>query len=148
MKFWDTSAIIPLIINQGYSSETKEILNIDPRMIVFWGTIIECHSALSRLRRENSLNIEQYRDSLKLLDFLCHSWTEILPGNLLREQSVRVISIHGLKTLDSLQLASALVWTNKNPEGSSFVSLDRQLRRAAEKEGFIVFPEKLADLSG
>jgi predicted nucleic acid-binding protein len=146
MKFWDTSAIIPLIIDQACSSEIKEIFKPDTRMVVFWGTYIECHSALSRLHRENILTREGLRDAIKLLDVLNNYWTEILPGNLLKEQSVRVISIHGLKTLDSLQLASALIWTNKNPKGNGFVSLDRQLREAAGREGFNVLPEKLCDV--
>ncbi len=44
---------------------------------------------------------------------------------------------HGLKTLDSLQLASAL---RIKDEASVFVTFDEKLKNAAEKEGFTVLP--------
>ena len=146
MKFWDTSAIIPIIIEQSYSAEIKQILKTDPHMIVFWGTIVESLSALSRLQREHFLDDTSFKHASGLLETLIRNWTEILPGNDLREQAIRIVSVHGLKTLDSLQLSAALIWTNKRPVNNSIVSLDKQLRTAAGKEGFIVLPE-IADIA-
>ena len=143
MRFWDTSAIIPLIIEQDYSEEIKNILKEDSNIIVWWGSIIECHSALSRLVREKSLDFDSINYAVKLLNILQQNWTEILPCTILRDQAIRIISVHGLKTLDSLQLASALIWTNKTPANNYFVSLDQQLRVAAAKEGYQILPERL-----
>lgn len=47
---------------------------------------------------------------------------------------------HGLKTLDSLQLASALRIKGIKDEASVFVTFDEKLKNAAEKEGFTVLP--------
>jgi len=44
---------------------------------------------------------------------------------------------HGLKTLDSLQLASAL---RIKAEAKVFVTFDEKLKNAAEREGFKVLP--------
>ena len=115
-------------------------------MVVFWGTIIESFSTLSRLLREHVLDEDSHNNALGLLGILSQNWTEILPGNELRDQTIRGISVHGLKTLDSLQLSSALLWTNKKPVNNGFVSLDKQLRTAAGKEGFVIIPERMKDL--
>jgi uncharacterized protein len=45
---------------------------------------------------------------------------------------------HGLKALDSLQLAAALVWCKEFPKNKDFVSADRKLIEAAEDVGFTV----------
>jgi uncharacterized protein len=144
MKFWDTSAIIPLVVDQDYYSIIHTLLREDTYIVVWWGTKIECYSTLSRLWRDRILNEESFSIAQNLLDMLHEQWTEILPGKDLRDQSMRAISIHGLKTLDSLQLAAALLWTDNKPKQRSFVSLDKQLRNAAQKEGFNVLPASLA----
>jgi predicted nucleic acid-binding protein len=143
MRFWDTSAIIPLVDDQDYSSIIRTLLQEDNHIAVWWGTKIECYSALSRLWRDTILNEESFLISYNLLEILHQHWTEILPGNDLRNQSIRAISIHGLKTLDSLQLAAALLWADNKPTQKSFLSLDKQLRNAALKEGFTVLPTSL-----
>ena len=55
MKFWDTSAIVPLCVQEPTSATVQEILVEDPSIVVWWGTRIECISALMRQVREGSL---------------------------------------------------------------------------------------------
>lgn len=47
-------------------------------------------------------------------------------------------SLYGLKALDSLQLAAALVWCKEYPKNKDFVSADTRLLTAAEGVGFTV----------
>ena len=75
-----------------------------------------------------------------MLEQLEYVWTEVLPGNELRENASRTLSIHPLRAADSLQLAAALVWAGGNPTGFEFVCLDDRLREAADREGFSIFP--------
>lgn len=51
--------------------------------------------------------------------------------------AISLVLKHGLKTLDSLQLASAL---RIKDEASIFATFDERLKNAAEKEGFTVLP--------
>ena len=55
MKFWDTSAVVPLCVQEPNSATVQEILVEDPFMVVWWGIRTECISALMRQVREDSL---------------------------------------------------------------------------------------------
>ena len=140
MKFWDCSAIIPLCVEEELSSSMRELLRKDELMVVWWGTIVECNSALSRLVRANILSEDELMKVRKPLLTLKNAWAEILPGNDVREQALRIINLHGLKAADSWQLSSALIWADHKPVDSTFVTLDTRLKSAAQKEGFSVWP--------
>ena len=53
-----------------------------------------------------------------------------------RERARGLLEIHPLRAADSLQLAAALIASEENPQSLFFVTLDRRLKDAAEKEGF------------
>jgi hypothetical protein len=55
-----------------------------------------------------------------------------------RERARRLLEIHPLRAADSLQLGAALLTSEETPQGFPFVTLDRRLADAAEKEGFHV----------
>lgn len=140
MKFWDTSAIIPLCVDEPRTNEMLEILRSDNNMIVWWGTFIECYSAFCRLKREGILNEYEMDQLYSLLLTLADSWTEVLPSDNVKELALRILRIHPLRAADSLQLAAALIWVNMRPKDHSFVCLDKRPRDAAKKEGFVVIP--------
>jgi predicted nucleic acid-binding protein len=68
-------------------------------------------------------------------------WTEIQPGEVLRERALRLLASHNLRAADALQLAAALVWAEERPAGRIFICLDARLREAARLDGFTVLPE-------
>lgn len=140
MIFWDASAIIPLCIDGSQSKVAKGILKKDSSMVVWWGSIVECHSAFARLRRDNVLKHSEEDQVRDLLAILANAWTEVEPSGDIRDTASRLLLTHPLRAVDSLQLAAALVWANKTPKGNHFVCLDRRLRDAARKEGFILMP--------
>lgn len=140
MMFWDASAIIPLCVMEEYSNSMKQLLTKDPIMAVWWGTPLECYSAFARLRRDGIINIEEEQKAKKPLDQLTEIWTEINPSYDIHDQAFRLISIHPLKAADSLQLTAAIIWAGKRPKEYHFVCLDKRLRDAAQKEGFIIAP--------
>jgi hypothetical protein len=106
-------------------------------MLVWWGTPVECASALARLRREGLLAEAVEREALATLDLLRSGWLEILPGDTLRAQALRVLRLHPLRAADSLQLAAALEWAGM-PASGEMVCFDGRLGEAAEREGFRV----------
>jgi len=143
MIFWDASAIIPLCVEEPFTRTTRSILKDDPSMAVWWGSVPECRSAFARLRRRGAMDAEDEEQALGLLTLLSDRWTEILPGNDLRDLAGRILAVHPLSAADALQLAAALVWCGKNPGGRRFACLDLKLRDAARKEGFKLLPEKM-----
>lgn len=107
MKFWDTSAIVPLCVAEPASATVKSILSKDSAIVVWWGTKIECVSALMRQRR-GGLSAQSERQAHHLLDLLASTWSEIQPNDLLRATADRLLAVHSLRAADALQLAAAL----------------------------------------
>lgn len=140
MIFWDASAVLPLCVQEDPSPLVQDLLLGDPAMVVWWGTPIECCSALARLQREGHLDRQAVSRAVRFLDSLREGWSEILPSHQVREGALRCISVHGLKAADSLQLAAAMVWSNYRPTGHFFACFDKRLQQAAHNEGFRIVP--------
>lgn len=143
MKFWDTSAIVPLCVNEPSSALVKTVLTQDPLLVVWWATRTECVSALRRQIREGSLTIEGEQQARTVLHALAQAWIEIQPSRDLRNVAERLLTVHPLRAADALQLAAALQWCQSQTMGQSFISFDIRLRAAARKEGFSLLPAQL-----
>jgi predicted nucleic acid-binding protein len=139
MRFWDTSALVPLFLEQEATEEVGGLLSEDPEIAAWWGTAIECVSAATRLRREERLTVDEEEQVLELLDALRSSWLEILPSEEVRSGTFRLVRVHGLNAADALQLAAARVWAGST-HGAELVTYDERLALAARLEGFRVLP--------
>lgn len=144
MRFWDSSAIVPLLVEESSSSAVLAELERDPELIVWWATEVECVSALARLEREGSLDGRAMADALERLDALARSWQEVQPVERVRRTAVRLLRVHGLRGADALQLAAALAVGEGEPASVQLVSLDDRLAQAAEREGCRVIRPTLA----
>jgi uncharacterized protein len=138
MRFWDSSAVIPLLVGEKASGHRKAQLRSDPRMTVWWGCSIECASALDRLCRDGGLDETGLATALGRLEAFADAWYEVLPTNEVRERAIRLLRVHALRAADSIQLAAALIAASENPRALPFLTADDRLREAAVKEGFSV----------
>lgn len=141
MIYWDSSAIIPLCVQESHTAALRDITIHDDMIVTWWGSVVECRSAFSRLRREAVITMKEEDQLIRLLDMLAASWMEILPVEEVRTIATRLLLAHPLRAADSLQLAAALVWAGKVPRDHAFICLDNRLREAARKEGFRILPE-------
>lgn len=139
MRFWDTSALVPLLLQQPTTPRIEALLEKDPEIVAWWGTPAECASAAARLRREERLSVDDEERVLELLGRLRDSWLEVLPTEEVRSRALRLLRVHSLKAADAFQLAAAGVWA-VDPAGRAFVTLDERLALAARLEGFKVLP--------
>lgn len=140
MRFWDTSAIVPLCVDEPSSAQVKAILQEDPVPVVWWATRTECVSAFMRQIREGSLNAVGERQAREVLEILAKTWIEVQPSAMLRTTAERLLAVHPLRAADAMQLAAALQWCRRQPTDQGFVSFDNRLRDAAYKEGFRLLP--------
>jgi predicted nucleic acid-binding protein len=140
MRFWDSSAIIPLCLQESRTAVMKGLLDTDEDMVVWWAIRVECLSALMRRQREGSLAAEAEQKARSVLQVLAEGWSEVQPTEVLRRRAERIIAVHPLRSADALQLAGAIVWAQHSPQGLEVVCIDRNLREAASKEGFTVLP--------
>ena len=140
VKFWDTSAIVPLCVEESQSEAVKSILARDTTLVVWWATRVECISALTRQTREGGLSAAGEKQAREVLETLAESWIEIQPSETLRATAERLLAVHPLRAADSFPLAAALQWCQRQSRGMSIVSFDARLRDAAYREGFALLP--------
>jgi predicted nucleic acid-binding protein len=140
MRFWDSSAIIPLCLKERASEAVKGLMKDDEDIVVWWTTHIECLSALSRRQRERVLPSADAVKARAVLSALAAAWSEVQPTEMVRARAERLLAIHPLRAADAFQLAAALIWAQDMPRGLEFVCLDQNLLEAAIKEGFSIQP--------
>lgn len=138
MRFWDSSAVIPLLVAEPHRERVLAVLDQDRTMLVWWGTPIECSSAIARRERQGHMRTEASTGAFERLRALQSAWHEIAPSAAVRAAVQRLLRVHPLRTADALQLAAAIVAAEHEPAALDFVSLDERLSVAAQKEGFHV----------
>lgn len=136
MRFWDSSALVPLLVAEPSSPTVLGEYERDPDLLVWWASDVECVSALSRLEREGSLTGPSMIDALGRLTALAQSWRQVEPVDRVGQTAIRLLRVHPLRAADALQLAAALAAAEDQPQTLPFVTLDPRLARAAEREGF------------
>jgi predicted nucleic acid-binding protein len=135
--FWDASALVPLCIHEAGSRQAQsQLRKFMP--VVWWGSLVEVHSAIARLGRLGKLKDAEKQGALSRLDLLSRGWREILPGDHVRDLARRILDAHELRAADSLQLAAALTWCQQRPAKRGFVCADQRLSKAAIAAGFSV----------
>jgi hypothetical protein len=138
VKFWDSSAIVPLLVDEPGREAALALLEADPVMVVWWGTPVELVSALSRRERDGGLSLEAVGTATNRLRALEGAWHQVMPTDALRTRAQRLLRVHPLRGADSLQLAAALSVVGDDPGSVGFLSLDRRLADAARREGLQV----------
>ena len=136
MKFWDSSAVIPLLVPEVMSGSVQRLYEDDPVMAAWWATEIECTSAIARRQRLGQLPEDIAAEGFLRLNALRAGWHEVEPGEELRESAKRLLRVHDLRTADALQLAAAVYVAEGRPSTLEFVSLGDRLLAAARREGF------------
>jgi uncharacterized protein len=138
VKFWDASAIVPLLVAEASTRRLQAVVARNSAMLVWWGSEVECVSAVARLERDGALGPQAVMLALKRLRQLSAGWHEIDPSDAVREAAVRFLRVHPLRAADALQLAAAFLGSERRPASLEMVTLDDRLAAAARKEGFMV----------
>lgn len=133
--FWDSSALIPLCIDQETTPVARE-LNEQFEVVVWWAAPVEMASAFARLLRMKDIDEHQLFDANRCMEELRIDWAEIEPTPSLRQLAESFPTRFGLRAADSLQLAAAAIWTMHHPAGRPFLSGDQRLLAAAADLGF------------
>lgn len=136
MKFWDSSAVVPLLVHEDATDAALARAREDPELAVWWGTPVECASAIARLERDGAPP-DRVAEAFARLDDLAHAWTEVEPHDEIRQVARRLLRVHPLRAADALQLAAAYLVSERRPLTLEIVTLDERVRLAALKEGFV-----------
>ena len=136
MRFWDSSAILPLIVEEIASDPVARHYAAFPELVVWWGTSVECVSALARLERDGALETRDITQGLRQLQWLQSAWNEVQPLDTVRAAAQRLLRLHTLRAADALQLGAAVLAADHRPQAWEFVCLDTRLAAAAKRERF------------
>lgn len=139
MKYWDASALLPLLLDEKGTPAVAPIYEEDPAQAVWCLTEVEVTSALARRAREG-LETEAVERARRELKRLLDRSTEIGSVGKVRARAVRLLNTHTLRAADAVQLSAALTFCEEQPGSLPFVCLDDRLRDAARREGFPVLP--------
>lgn len=138
MRFWDTSALVPLVVAEPESARAERWLKEDPAVVVWTLARVEVCSALARRRRAEPQSARKLATARRELLAAWEQWTEVTAVDVVRRHAERLVDTHPLRAADALQLAAAIVAAEELPSGLTFVTFDRQQADAAEREGFSV----------
>lgn len=116
----------------------RSLYRSDAAVLAWWGTRVECESAISRLERQGLLRRRSAAAARGRLDRFAATWQELQPSELLRDDARRLLRVHDLRAADALQLAAGFAAADGRPVTLPYVCLDEHLGAAAEREGFPV----------
>ena len=138
MRFWDSSAIVPLMVVEAGSARVRNWFDSDSEIIVWTLTRLELLSAIARRRREESRSAAMLAVARRNILRAWDGWSEITTVELVRRHAERLVESYPLRAADALQLGAALIAAEGDPTNLELVTLDRNLADAAEREGFAV----------
>ena len=138
MRFWDTSALVPLFIAERESGLALRRLREDPEVVVWTLARLELLAALARRSHGEAAGVRQL--ALMRRHFLdaWERWSEVTAADIVRRHAERIVVTHALRPADALHIGAALVAAEHEPATLEFVTFDRRQAAAAEREGFHV----------
>jgi len=138
MRFWDSSAVVPLLVEQEGSSRAAVWAAADAGLVVWTLTPVEVASTLRRLLRDGSLHEPAAQEAESRLDELVRACHVVIDVEAVKVLATRLLRLHPLRAFDALQLGAALHWAEGHPQGRALHTFDQRLATAAAREGFLV----------
>ena len=81
MRFWDSSALVPLFVREAHSPAMRSLVDTDPEMLVWWASHVEFASAVHRLRRQGALTPVEAAGVLETLATLMDAAAAVQPSD-------------------------------------------------------------------
>ena len=138
MRYWDASALVPLIVSEPTSATMRSRLDEDSEIVTWVWTRVEIISAVERRTREGSLTRRQRREVLSRLNAFADTWNEVTEVLAVRSRAALLLARHPLRAADAGQLGAALLVNEQTASPLRFECLDQRLVGAAELEGLRV----------
>lgn len=138
MRFWDSSALLSLMIDDVHTSRANAILNTDDVIVASFISPVEVSSGLWRRRHASELSAAQHWNADEQFADLSRSWMTVDDVNRIVDEALSLLSRHALRTGDAVQLGSAIVARRTLRTTLRFVTFDKRLAVAARAEGFSV----------
>ena len=136
MRYWDASALVPLIVAEADSDLVRGWLSDDDHIVTWVWTRTEITGAIERRTREGSISRPRRREVLDRLGALADRWDEVTEVLAVRVRADALLARHPLRAADAGQLGAALLVQEQLAGPLPFACRDRRLLSAADLEGF------------
>jgi predicted nucleic acid-binding protein len=138
LRYWDASALLPLIVDEPGTALVRGWLEEDGEACTWGWTQVELASAIERRAREGQLTLPMRQTLLREVALLASHLHEVTDLLAVRKRALPLLARYPLRAADAAQLAAALVVAESDPASLVFVCLDRRLADAASREGMPV----------
>ena len=139
MRFWDTSALVPVMISEAQTAGMRALLHADNDILTADIAVIEVASAIWRRRHDGEWSAATLGGAESNFAELTRHWRTIPSSEETTEAALDLLSRHRLRTLDAIQLATAIAFSGRD-RTLPIVTLDNRLTSAARAEGFPTRP--------
>ena len=136
VNYWDASAIVSLLVGESTAARYRPYRT--EQFVTWWGTSIECVSAIARREREGGTASEIITEAYRRLSAMQSEWFVVHANEALRRSAIRFLKAHPLRAGDALHLAAAVNASHFEPTSVRFLTEDARLKQAAAREGFVV----------
>jgi len=140
MRFWDSSALVAIAVDEKATRSVRDLSREDPELMVWILSEVEITSALWRRRRANELKEIVRADAQRQMDLTLSNAVTVADVPAVVRRARRLLASHTLRAADAMQLAAALLACEDEPSRLPFVTIDDRLADAAAREGFTVVP--------
>ena len=138
MRYWDASALVPLVVAEPDSDRVRSWLSVDDGIVTWAWTSTEIVGAVERRAREESLSLQQRREALARFAALADAWDEVTDMLAIRSRANSLLARYPLRAADAGQLGAAVLVREQLAGELVFVCLDLRLSLAAERESLRV----------
>ena len=135
IAYFDTSALVPLVISEPTSSAAARIWDAAGRVVATPLVYVEAHAALAQAQRLGRLTRTQLRRGLKALESLDQQLDRIELTHALIRFAGGIAERHALRAYDAVHLAGAL---SVNGPEVVFATGDQRLATAARAAGLAI----------
>ena len=137
MRYWDASALVPVVVAEPDSESVRAWLSEDDHIVTWVWTRTEITSAIERRAREGSLSRRQRYEALERLYAFAASWDEVTEILAVRTRADALLARHPLRAADAGQLGAALLireeladtLTLRLPRPATFMAAERESLR-------------------
>ena len=140
MRFWDSSALVPLLVYEKESDFCADAYRTDREILIWTLSKVEVSSALCRRLRDKTVDGKTFEAARIRINDLFDTVYEVAAVDRVKERAMRLLRVHPLRAADALQLAASLVATQEKVDRLPIMCLDDRLSEAAKLEGFEVNP--------
>ena len=132
IAYFDTSALVPLVISEPTSSAAAKIWDAAGRVVATPLVYVEAHAALAHAQRLGRVTRAQLRSGLRALELLDQQLDRIELTHTLMRLAGGIAERHALRAYDAVHLAGAL---SVNDRDVVFATGDQRLAAAARAAG-------------